>query len=803
MEGTGSSSVVILFDENGYQWGDYMVQLLKAKETCLRCRKISLDGTPLSRGDSSAIGTASCRLLILTDGLMEGLTDWPMSRDLLKLLVPPKSVLLLLCGVSEEDAQGLLATLHVSHRWTILSCESAPESFVATITDIVTEGGTADELDSGMDSKTDTDTDTAAGDAGELSASPRGNATLVLPSRIMCGQQMELHVLLGKELEEQPSLTCRFMHKNQPALQVPAQRVNPYTLRCTAPDLPPGTVQVAVCSAGAVRESTSLTYYTALQEVGDILGDVNNPIAFMCQAFKIEPHDPERLDMLLADSLRENLPASNLHLFGNHQLSNNNSELIPQREEELPTLMHFAAKHGLRNLTALLFQCPGAVQAYSVANRSGLYPNNLAEQHGFQDLRKFMDDYVQSPPMLALARESNPGLPVYFVQVMTNVWINVAVQCSGLLHAAFIPSPVTDVDVPAVKTQLCVIASLLSVGNSTSSKMSGRCGRGQNTLQRGSLELPPVNREQHPLEPSPIGGFSPPAVARAKQLLGNISRLFTWLPRGRFPSKPGSSFVPDPTHDHFAGMKTPGQQQLITLQEQVKAGLISIDDAVIRFKANQIDEKRRMASFKFHEENLKSIRESIARRKKEPSPRQPDLKEDIPVGLYESLPSKEVPFPSQGAFRHRPMRDSTSSTTSSVSSRSSTRSLQSLSSGAEADIEDGEGDMPHTMKEKRRTSELPMLEKKCVPPLPVGSKKMSSTSPTATAPSYPRPHSGSMTLQPPQIQHKAPPVTPRPPHTLSAKGREAPAAAAAASAQPGGTPPPLLPRGKSPQSPRQ
>ncbi|XP_078453624.1 phosphoinositide 3-kinase adapter protein 1-like isoform X4 [Lampetra planeri] len=739
MEGTGSSSVVILFDENGYQWGDYMVQLLKAKETCLRCRKISLDGTPLSRGDSSAIGTASCRLLILTDGLMEGLTDWPMSRDLLKLLVPPKSVLLLLCGVSEEDAQGLLATLHVSHRWTILSCESAPESFVATITDIVTEGGTADELDSGMDSKTDTDTDTAAGDAGESSASPRGNATLVLPSRIMCGQQMELHVLLGKELEEQPSLTCRFMHKNQPALQVPAQRVNPYTLRCTAPDLPPGTVQVAVCSAGAVRESTSLTYYTALQEVGDILGDVNNPIAFMCQAFKIEPHDPERLDMLLADSLRENLPASNLHLFGNHQLSNNNT----QREEELPTLMHFAAKHGLRNLTALLFQCPGAVQAYSVANRSGLYPNNLAEQHGFQDLRKFMDDYVE-----AIIDENES-------------------EYMAMTPSRVPPTPAPEDEEPYI-----------AMGPGITEERSQ-----QNLPKRASLK--PAR--------------SPPAVAQHQ-------------PEKGFED---ASANQDPTHDHFAGMKTPGQQQLITLQEQVKAGLISIDDAVIRFKANQIDEKRRMASFKFHEENLKSIRESIARRKKEPSPRQPDLKEDIPVGLYESLPSKEVPFPSQGAFRHRPMRDSTSSTTSSVSSRSSTRSLQSLSSGAEADIEvtdiltsqasegDGEGDMPHTMKEKRRTSELPMLEKKCVPPLPVGSKKMSSTSPTATAPSYPRPHSGSMTLQPPQIQHKAPPVTPRPPHTLSAKGREAPAAAAAASAQPGGTPPPLLPRGKSPQSPRQ
>nr|AAN64296.2 phosphoinositide 3-kinase B-cell adaptor [Petromyzon marinus] len=783
MEGTGSYPVVILFEEDGYEWGDYMVQLLKVRQTCLRCRKISLDGKPLSRGDSSAIGTASCRVLILTAGLMEGLTDWPMSRDLLKSLVPPKSVLLLLCGVSEEDAQGLLVALHVSHRWKILSCGSAPENFVATITDIVTEG-TADELDSGMDMKTDTDTDTAAGEAGASSASPRGSATVVLPSRVMCGEQMELHVLLRKELEEQPSLACRFMHKDQPALQVPAQRVNPYTVRCTAPDLPPGTVHVAVCSAGVVRESTSLTYYTALQEVGNILEDVNNPIAFMCQAFKIEPHDPERLDMLLADSLRENLPASNLHLFGNHQLSNTNT----QREEELPTLLHFAAKHGLHNLTALLFQCPGAVQAYSVANRSGLYPNNLAEQHGFQDLRKFMDDYVETiideneSKYVAMTPCRVPPTPApedeepYITMGPGITAKQQSLRALGRERAyCGVPLPSDPFGLFGLTHSDASLRNLLE-GTTQEMQSGPPKARPANTEERSQQNWP----KRASLKPA----RSPPAVAQHQ-------------PEKGFED---ASANQDPAHDHFAGMKTPGQQQLITLQEQVKAGLISIDEAVIRFKANQIDEKRRMASFKFHEENLKNIRESIARRKKEPSLKQPDLNEDIAVGLYESLPSKEVPLPSQGAFRHRPMRDSTSSTTSSVSSRSSTRSLQSLSSGAEADIEDGEGDMPHTMKEKRRTSEPPMLGKNYVPLLPVGSKRMSSTSPTATAPSYPRPHSGSMTLQPLQIQHKAPPVTPRPPHTLPAKGREA---AAAASAQPGGTPPPLLPRGKSPQSPRQ
>jgi len=66
------------------------------------------------------------------------------------------------------------------------------------------------------------------------------------------------------------------------------------------------------------------------------------------------------------------------------------------RNVELPTLLHFSAKYGLKKLTSLLMRCPGALQAYSVMNKDGDYPNNLAEKSGFSDLRRFMDEFVVS-----------------------------------------------------------------------------------------------------------------------------------------------------------------------------------------------------------------------------------------------------------------------------------------------------------------------------------------------------------------------------------------------------------------------
>lgn len=48
-------------------------------------------------------------------------------------------------------------------------------------------------------------------------------------------------------------------------------------------------------------------------------------------------------------------------------------------------------------------------------------------------------------------------------------------------------------------------------------------------------------------------------------------------------------------------MKTPGQRQLVSLQERVKVGDISVDEAVQEFKAWQVDHERRASSIRFQQ----------------------------------------------------------------------------------------------------------------------------------------------------------------------------------------------------------
>lgn len=54
-----------------------------------------------------------------------------------------------------------------------------------------------------------------------------------------------------------------------------------------------------------------------------------------------------------------------------------------------------------------------------------------------------------------------------------------------------------------------------------------------------------------------------------------------------------------PVYDPYAGMKTPGQRQLISLQERVKVGEITVDEAVQEFKAWQFDHKQRACSIRY------------------------------------------------------------------------------------------------------------------------------------------------------------------------------------------------------------
>jgi len=71
------------------------------------------------------------------------------------------------------------------------------------------------------------------------------------------------------------------------------------------------------------------------------------------------------------------------------------TEADEERKEYVPSLLHFSAAHGLRDLTAQLLNLPGSVKAFGTPNCNGEYPSNLAENNGHTVLKEFMDNYME------------------------------------------------------------------------------------------------------------------------------------------------------------------------------------------------------------------------------------------------------------------------------------------------------------------------------------------------------------------------------------------------------------------------
>lgn len=65
--------------------------------------------------------------------------------------------------------------------------------------------------------------------------------------------------------------------------------------------------------------------------------------------------------------------------------------------EEFPTLLHCAARFGLKNLATFLLNCPEATRACKIANKYGDDPASIAEKHGHRELRKLIKELSVSP----------------------------------------------------------------------------------------------------------------------------------------------------------------------------------------------------------------------------------------------------------------------------------------------------------------------------------------------------------------------------------------------------------------------
>ncbi|NXP05828.1 BANK1 protein, partial [Thinocorus orbignyianus] len=379
-----TKDILIIYEQEAEEWALYLKSLFGHIANEGGILTYNLETLSFKHQELFFLPYYKCKLLILSCGLLNCLNR-KRSYFLEQVLKPPDNVVILLCGV--ENSEILYEILTLDGGSKEISTDQEPEEYLSVVTGIIQ-----------ADHQTSSDIDLAgvrrASEKADLNfktellsetVETNKQSILVLPGRISCENPGEIFILLKDEIDDE-TLEIEFIADNQRIRTQPASW-NDKVKYMKALDFPAGPVYVNVYCGGVIKTTAQIEYYTALEEMEHIFKKVADPISFACQAFKFS--SVEKLDNVLTLLVRSKISTYEFSTFQSeeehHQQTNNHLE-------EFPTLLHCAARFGLKNLATFLLDCPGATRICKITNKYGDDPASIAERHGHRELRKLIKE---------------------------------------------------------------------------------------------------------------------------------------------------------------------------------------------------------------------------------------------------------------------------------------------------------------------------------------------------------------------------------------------------------------------------
>ncbi|XP_051503553.1 phosphoinositide 3-kinase adapter protein 1-like isoform X2 [Myxocyprinus asiaticus] len=783
--------VLIVHTSEANEWAEYLQQILVESCNFMEGSIVLIDVFEKNLLENQELfdlaSVSMCIMPLLSTVFLDMQSDPEVLDTFRELLQPPHKVIAFLCGVLESE----ISADYFEHwdLWKKLSSEDDPSVYVSIVLECINDGyiskqhdqetKDAIQLEEHKDEFTLSDIpgsltlpdekeqhevnedDVCSTDEQTCAPETQNDETCltVQPDRILCGTRVNIYIILVKKFAGEGSVEVEFHSQDSTPKRMPGTLVNECIITVQSPDMPAGNVSLTLYNNESVICSTTVKYYTEMEEICRYLEKATDPMQFMCQAFDITSNAHESLDNLLTDSLKERMPLNGLQVFGIRQIAQETTPAkisifchLDHRDVELPTLLHFSAKYGFKKLTSLLMRCPGALQAYSVMNKDGDYPNKLAEKSNFSDLRQFMDEYVETVDLVkAHVEESQntPGNEDVYEDMLTasHNFITDYGDSEDIYECMMKLDPEMDDDsestledsnpedtmlinfFKAKPEKTCIKSLNHNSNNGGYPEMDGDeyhdMGLDPETYREMEEEDPYntccIDQIYDTVEPpfciAPEVLNRPPAPIPRPPNLPEPEENTTYISKVFCPKEPVYTLSKQPErdslapvqdrdmsshHDPFAGMKTPGQRQLISLQEKVKVGELTVEEAVQEFKAWQIDQDKRSHSLRFQQENLQKLRNSITRRCRDKgtselmitAPMQTNTQWGSQVNMNCSVYEPAHRLITQPPPVSRPLQrgtwqtGSTSSTSSSGSHRLSIQSNVSSSSGADGECEE-------------------------------------------------------------------------------------------------------------------
>ncbi|XP_007255825.3 B-cell scaffold protein with ankyrin repeats isoform X1 [Astyanax mexicanus] len=567
-----SEDLLIIYESEAEQWASYLRSLLadSIPEAGICCYDI---GMVTSRRDNFLqLSNYKCKLLILSRGMLEGLCQ--LRRFFLAHVLRPEArVVVLLCGV--DSLTPLLELIPLKgEECLLISSEQDAQEYRSAVAEIVRRGGQTSDIRPAQElNRIKLERKQSA------VASNEKPSLLILPSRVPCENPGVVFLLLQKPVGSK-ECEVEFSGGKQRA-RVKAASWNENTLSVAAADFPAGSVGVTLYCGGAIKAKASLYYYSRMGEIERLLKQAANPMNFMWQAFRVS--SKEELDQILASSLMRKMPAG-----GFQGLLNDQTAAAASHSEEIPTLLHFAAQHGLKDLASAVLQCPGAQQALRTRNRLGHTPLVLAHSYGHSQLHVFLQESLA----LSSADDCSDDASVY--ELMGSAG---SLQVSHSHDQPQTGEARDDDDKQPVEQEEDPYAHL------------GANDEEYDSILTSGSSVAIVNRPPAPTprpETLPAKEDNMPFIAQVfqkKKSQADSETLYSFSTK----QNRGRDSI-SCTYDTFMPNQPPGLDELIKLQEQVKKGSLSMDEALDRFTDWQ---RLQRGLDSIQQEKLKQLRQSI------------------------------------------------------------------------------------------------------------------------------------------------------------------------------------------------
>ncbi|KAG9480307.1 hypothetical protein GDO78_012012 [Eleutherodactylus coqui] len=394
-----TKNLLVIYESSGEEWAAYLKELLTLH---LQIDDVFLYNVTCESNEmvESLISSIwQCKLLVLTRDILKIFYE-NQSTNFFELLQPSYKVVLMLCGVNSPE--GLYELFSFERDCQVILPDQDPQDYISTVSTLMNEAY-GDRNISQPSDKT-TEISTWSNIEQEDAKTDPTTSMLVLPKRISCENPGELFIILSKQIPKNTEVEVEFCTKNQLIRKKPKQW-SEKILCLRALEFPPGEVTVNVCSGEIIRASTQIEYFSTTEDLKHLLLKTIDPVPFICQAFHV--YTLEELDKVLMKSLKNKISSCEYNLYEPTQ------HRISGSSEEIPTLLHCAAKLGLKEVARLLMQSPAANYISKITNKYGDDPAKMAEKHGHLDIQ---DIIYQGTKELKANQDDIPGESVDFEQ---------------------------------------------------------------------------------------------------------------------------------------------------------------------------------------------------------------------------------------------------------------------------------------------------------------------------------------------------------------------------------------------------